>query len=60
LRIITDMAAPEDARMMIAPGQSGNPFSPHYADLLARWRAFNWLAPGHAAAANTLTLAPAP
>jgi penicillin amidase len=60
LRTITDLAAPEDARMMIAPGQSGNPLSPHYADLLAHWRAFDWLMPGHAAAANTLTLAPAP
>jgi penicillin G amidase len=60
LRTITDMAAPQDARMMIAPGQSGNPLSPHYADLLARWRAFDWLVPGHVVAANTLTLAPMP
>jgi penicillin amidase len=60
LRIITDMAAPADARMMIAPGQSGNPLSPHYADLLAHWRAFDWLVPGHAAAANSLTLAATP
>jgi penicillin G amidase len=60
LRVITDLAAPEEARMMIAPGQSGNPLSPHYADLIARWRAFGWLVPGHAAATDTLTLAPAP
>jgi len=60
LRIITDMAAPEESRMMIAPGQSGNPLSPHYADLLARWRAFDWLVPAHGQAAATLTLAPAP
>jgi len=60
LRIITDMAAPDNARMMIAPGQSGNPFSSHYADLLARWRAFDWLMPGHATAPRILTLAPAP
>lgn len=60
LRIITDLAAPQDARMMIAPGQSGNPLSPHYADLLARWRAFGWLVPARAAAAATLTLAPEP
>ncbi len=60
LRIITDMAAPEDSRMMIAPGQSGNPLSSHYADLLARWRAVDWLHPAHAAAVDTLTLAPAP
>lgn len=60
LRIITDMAAPQDSQMMIAPGQSGNPLSPHYADLLARWRAFDWLHPAHAARAATLTLAPSP
>jgi acyl-homoserine lactone acylase PvdQ len=45
---------------MIAPGQSGNPLSPHYADLLSRWRAFDWLTPGRGAAAGTLTLAPTP
>ena len=60
LRIITDMTAPEQSRMMIAPGQSGNPLSAHYADLLARWRAFDWLVPSRATAAGTLTLAPAP
>jgi penicillin amidase len=60
LRIITDMAAPAGARMMITPGQSGNPLSGHYADLLRRWRAFDWLVPGTAPAQSTLTLAPAP
>jgi penicillin amidase len=60
LRIITDMAAPEQSRIMIAPGQSGNPLSVHYADLLARWRAFDWLVPAHAATVDTVTLAPAP
>jgi penicillin amidase len=59
LRIITDMAAPERSRMIAAPGQSGNPLSSHYADLLTRWRAVDWLVPGKAAAADTLTLAPA-
>ena len=55
------MAAPAEARMMIAPGQSGNPLSSHYADLLARWRAFDWLAPSRGHGGNaTLTLAPAP
>ncbi|HEU0218399.1 MAG TPA: penicillin acylase family protein [Stellaceae bacterium] len=60
LRIVTDLAAPEQSRMMIAPGQSGNPLSPHYVDLLSRWRAFGWLVPGSAATTETLTLAPAP
>jgi penicillin amidase len=59
LRIITDMAAPANSRMMIAAGQSGNPLSPHYADLLSRWRAFDWLVPAKSAAAEALTLAPA-
>ncbi len=55
LRIITDLAAPADSRMMIAvPGQSGNPLSPHYADLLRRWRDFDWLVPDRGPAAATL------
>ncbi|MBV9553146.1 MAG: penicillin acylase family protein [Alphaproteobacteria bacterium] len=60
LRIVTDLAAPADSRMIIAPGQSGNPLSHHYADLLARWRAFDGLVPAKAPAADTLTLEPAP
>ena len=60
LRIITDLAHPQDARMMIAPGQSGNPLSEHYADLLRPWRAFGWLFPGTARADASLALAPAP
>jgi penicillin amidase len=59
LRIITDMAAPSQSRMMVVPGQSGNPLSPHFADLLARWRNFAWLVPGKAMATSTLTLVPA-
>jgi penicillin amidase len=59
LRIITDLAAPADSRMIAVPGQSGNPLSPHFADLLQRWRAFDYLVPGRAAAVATLTLEPA-
>ncbi len=58
LRIITDVASPADARMITAPGQSGNPLSPHFSDLLQRWRQFDWLVPGRAAPISTLTLAP--
>jgi penicillin G amidase len=58
LRIITDLAAPRDSRMIIAPGQSGNPLSGHFADLLRRWRDFDWLYPDRAAAAASLVLAP--
>ena len=43
LRIITDLAAPADARMIVTPGQSGNPLSPHFADLMRPWRDFGWL-----------------
>jgi penicillin G amidase len=58
LRIITDLAAPNDSMMMIAPGQSGNPLSGHFADLLRKWRDFEWLAPGRSGAVATLVLAP--
>ena len=59
MRIVTDLAAPGESRMIVAPGQSGNPLSPHFADLLQRWRAFDWLVPGRADAIATLTLEPA-
>jgi len=60
LRIITDLAAPNDAVMMITPGQSGNPFSPHFADLVQRWRNFAWLTPSRSTAVARLILAPEP
>lgn len=59
LRIITDMAAPTELRMIATPGQSGNPLSPHFSDLLRRWRQFEYLAPGKATPVATLTLEPA-
>jgi penicillin amidase len=58
LRIITDLASPQDSRMIAVPGQSGHPLSPHYADLVRRWRDFDWLIPGRADAVATLTLEP--
>jgi penicillin amidase len=58
LRIITDLAAPNDAMMMITPGQSGNPLSDHFSDLLPRWRDFDWLVPGRSPAVDTLVLVP--
>lgn len=58
LRIITDLAAPNDSMMMITPGQSGNPLARHYADLLRKWRDFAWLVPSRSAAVATLVLAP--
>ncbi|HEY3908399.1 MAG TPA: penicillin acylase family protein [Stellaceae bacterium] len=59
LRIITDLAAPNDSQMIITTGQSGNPLSGHFADLVRRWRDFAWLYPGRAAPVATLELAPA-
>ncbi len=59
LRIITDLAMPQVSQMIAAPGQSGNPLSSHYADLLQRWRDFGWLVPSRTTAHSTLTLAPA-
>jgi penicillin amidase len=59
LRIVTDLAAPADSLMIAVPGQSGNPLSPHFSDLMQRWREFRYLAPGRAAAVATLTLEPA-
>jgi penicillin amidase len=37
-RTVFDLADPERSRFVLAGGQSGNPLSPHYADLFARWR----------------------
>ena len=59
LRIITDLSAPQDSQMIITTGQSGNPLSRHFADLIGRWRDFDWLRPGCAAAVSTLELVPA-
>jgi len=59
LRMITDLAAPADARMIVTPGQSGNPLSGHFADLLRRWRDFGWLTPGGTAPAAILDFFPA-
>ena len=58
LRIITDLASPAESRMITVPGQSGNPLSPHFADLVGRWRQFDWLVPGRAGAVATLILEP--
>ena len=58
LRIITDLASPADSRMIAVPGQSGNPLSPHFSDLLQRWRDFTYLVPGRETPVATLTLEP--
>ncbi len=38
LRMAVDLAYPERARFVLPGGESGNPCSPHYDDLLALWR----------------------
>jgi penicillin amidase len=58
LRMITDLADPRGSRMIVVPGQSGNPLSRHFADLLRRWRDFGWLVPVRSPPVSTLVLAP--
>jgi penicillin amidase len=57
-RIVTDLAHPSEAEMIAVPGQSGNPLSRHFADLLLRWRRFQFLVPGQARGVHTLRLVP--
>jgi penicillin amidase len=38
LRVIFDLGDLDNSRYIIATGQSGNPISPHYRDLLGAWR----------------------
>lgn len=38
LRAIFDLAQLDRSRFIVATGQSGHPLSPHYADLMQRWR----------------------
>lgn len=38
LRAVFDLADLDASRFIIAGGQSGNPLSPHYGDLVERWR----------------------
>jgi penicillin amidase len=58
LRAIFDLADLAATRYMIVPGQSGNPLSPHYEDLLRPWRDFEWLVVAKSPARHTLTLVP--
>ncbi|MDQ2688936.1 MAG: penicillin acylase family protein, partial [Chloroflexota bacterium] len=37
-RTVIDLADPERSRYIVAGGQSGNPLSPHYADLFELWQ----------------------
>jgi penicillin amidase len=59
-RGVYDLAAPDRSRFIVTPGQSGNPFSPHYADLAGMWRAGGFLTIGPDAGtdADRLVLSP--
>ncbi len=63
-RAVYDLGDLDRSRYIIATGQSGNPFSPHYGDMLDRWRAGEFVTIGgnredvRRQAANTLTLMP--
>ncbi len=37
-REVFDLANLDDSRFIIATGESGNPFSPHYGDMVRRWQ----------------------
>lgn len=43
-RGVYDLGALDQSRFVVTPGQSGNPLSPHYADLVEMWRAGRSLA----------------
>jgi penicillin G amidase len=58
LRMVVDLAAPAAARFVIAPGQSGNPLSRHWGDLVPAWRTGRSITFGDDASGGTLTLAP--
>lgn len=55
-----DLADPDRSRFVIAGGQSGNPLSPHYADLLERWRDGSAITIVGEASGGRLRLLPAP
>jgi penicillin amidase len=63
-RLLIDMSEIDRARIVITTGQSGNPLSPHYADLVDDWAAGRTIPlpfsrnAVRAAAVETLTLRP--
>ena len=63
-RLAVDMGDLDGARIVITTGQSGNPFDPHYGDLIPLWATGETVplpfSPGNvlANAVQTLTLAP--
>lgn len=66
LRMVLDVGNWEENRFVLAGGQSGNPLSPHYDDLLALWQRGEWITMPWSresvaqAAQSTLRLEPSP
>ncbi|HUK07717.1 MAG TPA: penicillin acylase family protein [Stellaceae bacterium] len=58
LRMVVDMADPSAARFMVVPGQSGNPLSPNYADLMRPWRDGYMMVPEKRQPVTSETLVP--
>jgi penicillin amidase len=58
VRMIVDLASPELARFMISPGESGDLLSPHYGDLLEKWRDVAYLRFSDDATGGVLVLTP--
>ncbi|HZU91297.1 MAG TPA: penicillin acylase family protein, partial [Stellaceae bacterium] len=58
MRMILDFSDLSQSRFLMAPGVSEDPFSPHYRDLLADWKNFDWIVLDRAARVATLTLLP--
>ena len=62
LRAVFDLADLDASLFIQAPGQSANPFSPHYDDLAEDWSKGRYLriTPPQAAGMRELRLTPAP
>ncbi|HXP32255.1 MAG TPA: penicillin acylase family protein [Stellaceae bacterium] len=58
LRMIIDLADPAAARFMITPGQSGNPLSRHWGDLMRPWRDGAYLGFSDDSSGGVLALSP--
>jgi penicillin G amidase len=56
LRVVFDLADLADSRFVIATGQSGNPLSRHYADMLPAWSANRLFRLGRDTKLSVLTL----
>jgi len=41
--MVVDFADLDQTRFMMVPGQSGNPISKHYGDLVDDWQQRKWL-----------------